>query len=244
MKFFKFRCVFFALLLVFVFSKTNVFSSEITSDEIMKIADKEKERFFGMMALDYVKKYGVPKYRHKPPHTLQDAMNVNGMSSKGKVGRNKYLGLGNPFRVYTIATSDILKFKGKKDIAELLIETNQWLVPFNIYGKGHACLTVGFMDGKWQVVGISMGNFSEHIKKLAPEFRPGGKGGKFVRIYPAHVDFIVVDDDGETKIAMPSYSQEAFSLGKNKKDFRGLYRSSDVIPEIAQKVRTALDVEY
>jgi hypothetical protein len=231
MRYFKIGFVVYFLISLYV--NVSAFSFEISSDEVCRIAEKEKNRFFGLIGLEYLMKYGKADLEKKPPHTLQDAM--NGIPYGGTEDSDVLMA-ESPFRVHTVNIGEFMKSGKEKKFSDFVIQTDEWLVPLNIHGKAHACIKVGFLDGKWQAVGISLGKFGEYIKNMPGGIRPGKPGRKFIRIYPV-ADFIAVEDGkGNTKCKVLEYSDV---FDQNQKDAEGFYRTSYIIPEIAGKIRTA-----
>ncbi len=238
----KYVSVFYVIVSLFavcVFSTPTFSSDEITPDEVLRIADQEKERFFGLIGIEYIKKYGDSM--SVQVSSKVDYPDLNTLAVKeGK--RKASLKLDQPFLIHTINSDDVMNYRDGDDLSSILKPTNEWIVPLNINGKANAYISVGFMDGKWQAVGISMGDFAENLKKSVPPESMPGKGGRYVKIYPAYIDFVAVEDSGETKM-MPLHSDHVFSSIEKLKDSKGHYRASDIMPKIADSVRAAIAME-
>jgi len=226
------------LLFGLVLSPAQGFSSDITSEEISRIADEGKDPFIGAVAMEYYMQFGnteAPKY---PDISFEDAMNPNSDAYK-KLKKNPIVVLGDPFQIYTIETEDILNYNADTDLSSILVPTTQWFVPVFVHKKPRAILTVDYMDGEWQVVNIGMGDNSEKVDKNGKMGVTSKDGkSKFVRIYPAKSDFIVTDINGKKKILPFSYAKDALDLDSELEDSSGLYEVSDFMPKLINNVRT------
>lgn len=215
------------------------FSADITSEEISRIADEGKDPFIGAIAMDYELQFGKNEAPNHSDISFEDALNPDSDAYK-KLEKNPIVVLGDPFRIYTIETQDILNYNAGTDLSSILVPTTQWFVPVFFDKKPRAILTVDYLDGVWQVVNISMGDTSEKVDK---NDKMGVKGdnpkSKFVRIYPAKSDFIVTDTDthGKNKILPFSYTVVALGLDSKKADSSsGLYETTDFMPQLSSHV--------
>lgn len=230
-------CFIFSLIVFAVELSLSVpaYSSNITPQEIMQIAETGMSPFLGAIAIDYYVKFGkeVPS---RPITTLEDALNPDSAISN-ELMKNPAVVLGNPFQVYTINTQDLLSYTSDVDISSIVVPTTRWFVPVFINNKARAMLTVNYLGNEWKVVNIGMGDVSEKVDKNA-KMDVTGKGGtsKFVRIYPAESDFILSEVNGKEKVLPFSYASAALQLNPNLADSQGLYNPSDFMPQLINRV--------
>jgi hypothetical protein len=212
----------------------------IESQEVAKIAEAEKDLFVAALMVEYLKVYGPPK----------DTLNLTIASldelapALKEAGVNKMPSsviLEAPFQVYTIDANMVMSAAGQDDLAASIVAIDEWLVPVRIHNESVALLTVGQIEGKWQVVGSSLGDFGKRINQVPPDFGPQKAGGKYVRVSSAHIDFIAAEDVGETKIFLFPYGEEQLQMDVNRKAPNGLYPAADVLPLVAQKVLARSD---
>ena len=196
--------------------------NNVTPEEILSIAEAKKDIYFGMLGFNYLVKY--------PDEAASDSG----------------LELDYPFRIYSMNSLEILKYKTGDNFASMLLPTVEWLVPMSRSEKSRFCISVGYMNGEWQAVGIGMGDFGERLKKnIPPEYMPGKNGSKYVRIESISVDFIAVQDGDEIKlmsIPIDNYPEDDYMFPPDKKDSRGLYSVADVMPNLAASVRQSLGI--
>ena len=81
-------------------------SSQISPDAVRQMAEEEMDIFFGLIALEYVKKYG------NPDSSTQSATFSN--ESVQDKGDTKVLKIGNPFEVWTMSSDYVLAFVGRR----------------------------------------------------------------------------------------------------------------------------------
>jgi hypothetical protein len=143
----------------------------IESQEVARIADNEKDSFLAALMVEYLKQYGPPK----------DSLNltVGSLAELGpalqKAGLNKMppsLVLEAFFQVHTIDADMVMAAAGPDDLKASIVPTDEWLIPVRIHNESVALLTVGKIDGKWQVVGNSLGDFGKRIEQVPPDFCP------------------------------------------------------------------------
>lgn len=207
----------------------------IESQEVAKIAETEKDLFVAALMVEYLKQYGPP----------QDSLDLTLGSLSELAPALQEAGLNQmppsvvleaPFQVYTIAADMITAATGLGDLKASIVATNEWLVPVRIHNESVALLTVGQIEGKWQVVGSSLGDFGRRINQIPPDFGPQKGGGKYVRVSAAYIDFIATEDDGETKVFLFPYGEEQLRMDVNRKAANGLYSAAEVLPLVAQQV--------
>lgn len=204
--------------------------------EVAKIAERDGDLFLRSVMLEYLKQYGPPKDSlnrtlltslHDLKGALRDAEGTE---------MEPCIVLETPFQVHTVDTDFITVGGVKEDLASSIVATDEWLIPVSIYGESVARLTVAPIEGKWQVVGSSIGDFGKRINQVPLAFAPGKGGGKYVRISSVYIDFIAVEDKGETKIFLFPYAEKELDIDVNRKGPDALYQASDILPAIIQRI--------
>jgi hypothetical protein len=210
----------------------------IESQEVASIAEAEKDLFLAPLMIEYLKVYGPPK----------DSLNLTLKSLNELAPALANAGFGeiqpsiileSPFQIYTIDANTVLAAPAQEDLKASIVATDEWLVPVRIHNESVAILTVGQIKGKWQVVGSSLGDFGERLNQVPFDLGPQMGGGKYVRVSPAHIDFIAAEEEGETKVFLFSYGEEQLRMDVSRKAPNGLYPAADVLPLVAQRVLAA-----
>ena len=215
----------------------DITSEDISSEEISRIANEGKEPFIGAIALEYYRQFGNSEAPGRPVINLEDALDPSSDIHK-ELKENPIVELGDPFRVYTIETQDILNYNSDIDLSSILVPTTQWFVPVFIHKKPRAILTVDYLDGELKVVNIGMGDISEKVDKNEKMgLRGDNSRSKFVRIYPAKSDFIVIDTNGKKKLLPFSYTVDALEIDIHRADSLGHYELSDIMPKLITNVK-------
>jgi len=214
----------------------GVSAQELTPDQVLQIAEKGSAEFVNAMMFEYVKEYGVKKSPHAQPLTLEQVQRsrIPFAAKAQKVS----IDFENPFEVYTINFDSLMAPDAADKLPAIIVSTDTWFVPVNFDGKARGNLTLAMMDGEWQVVGISMGEFGERIKRIPPEYRPGmSTNARFIRLHAANIDLVAVEDRGEIKLRPFDYSRQVFAFDETKKNAKGLMRARDILPGVARRVR-------
>lgn len=138
--------------------------------------------------------------------------------------------LGNPFRVYTITPDKIMSYSREMKLSSLLSETNLWFFPVLCRGEVRTLLTVDLMDGRWKAVAIGSSGLAKELPIAWNKWpRSEGYDHKFVRIYQAKSDFVMVSKESTNKMVPLTSAALALKLLDAKAE-RG-YVSHD-IPEV------------
>ncbi len=228
------------LLIGLSLAQAQEFASDITSEEIFKIANEGKDTFIGAIGLEYFRQFGKTEAPKIPTTNLEDALNPNSDFNKGQ-NKNHSIVLGDPFQIFTIETQNILNYDPNIDLASIIVPTTTWLVPVMIHNQPRAILTVNYQDGAWKVVSIGMGDISEKSDKNG-KMNTGGKDktNKFIRIYPAKSDFIVTDKNGNKMIIPFSYTKDNLNLDSKQEDSEGYYESSYFMSKLNARVKSEI----
>ncbi len=225
-------CVFFAFA---VFLSTWGTSLAIESQEVTRIAQAQKDLFLAPLMVEYVKRYGPPKDSLNLTFGSLDEL-ASALRDAELNETAKRIELEAPFQVYTINANKIMSATGQADLTASIVPMDEWFVPVRIHGESVAMLTVGQIEGKWQVVGSSLGDFGKRMNQVPSTFSPAKGEGKYVMVNAAHIDFISVEQNGESKIFLFPYGEKQLDMDVNRKDPSGLYEAEDVLPAVAQRV--------
>lgn len=224
-----------SVLLSFVFGLfTSVSCFAIETEEVAKIAADGKDVFIAAMMIDYLKEYGQMKCSSEL--TVGSLAELAPALEEAKLTDNTNVELETPFQVHTINPDMILSSAGQEDLSAAIVPTDEWLVPVKICNESVMLLTVGKIDGKWQVVGNSLGGFGKRMQHVPSDFSPQKKQGKYVRVRQAHIDFIATQDNKETKVFLSPDVESRLRMDSKQKDVNGLYRAADVLPDVAHWV--------
>jgi len=113
--------------------------------------------------------------------------------------------LGEPFKLYTIPPKGIDALALSPGVDNVLKETDHWLVPVMVQGERRVMITVVHSNGIWEAVGLSGAWLAYELDSvyfgLENEIRVAGVIGdyriKFVRIFQAASDFLLIQADGQ-----------------------------------------------
>jgi len=229
--------VFFTLLLASsAFSYHSLcFSSDVTAEDIKRIAEDGKDEFLAGIMMEYLVKYGKTEIPETPlPETpiknFHDLTEAN-IEQNQKLKSNPVVVLGDPFIVYTIQTEDLLNYNESVDLSFILIPT-KWFVPVYIHKKPRAMLSVGYMHDKWQVVGIGLGDYSE--------FEHMDKESSFVRMHQTPADFIITKINGKKMIYPFSMAKKFMKLDDSRVEYAGHYNVSEFMSKLTNIVKSEI----
>lgn len=146
--------------------------------------------------------------------------------------------LGAAFRVYTITPDKILNFDPQMELSALITPTELWFFPVLYDREVRTILTVDKMNGEWQAVAIGSSGLARQLKNVADEW-PESEGYefKFIRIYQAQSDLMVLSKKGMTKIFPLESARISLKLTKIGKEEEGLHNIVDIIPKLIPVVR-------
>lgn len=206
--------MFLGLLLVF-----SSFSAPISAEEIpsaAKIAAKE-----GLLA--FLK--AIPA----------EELEYFNFAEQGEVDQAK---LGDPFMIYTISPDQILNYAVGTDVESIITPTNVWLFPVISNGAARTLLTMDFMDGNWRAVSIGGSGVAKEWDTIIRDSSVEGEPiYKFVRIYQAVADLVLVSDMQESR--MVPLKSACISLELEEKE---TYEPSKIILGIQETVRQNLEI--
>jgi len=146
--------------------------------------------------------------------------------------------LGSPFKVYTITPDKILNYKPEVEISSLISPTDLWFFPVLSRGEVRTILTIDKMNGEWKAVAIGSAGLARQLKEVEdkwPESR--GYEHKFVRVYQAKSDFVMVSKEGTIKVTLLESARIALKLDQEEKGVYKLYSPSTVLPQMIPIVR-------
>jgi len=128
----------------------------------------------------------------------------------------KKVKLGAFFQVYTVEPQVLLTTQEENiSFGALARPTEMWRVIVVFNNRAHSLLTMGKVDGKWQVVTWGAKGLSKELYALREKW-PAKKNYKlrFIRVYQARADVVqIIDASGKSKGYVPLVSARvAFSL--------------------------------
>ena len=146
--------------------------------------------------------------------------------------------LGKPFRVYTITPDKVLSYTPQMELFSIVSPTNLWFFPVLYRGEVRTILTVDKMKGKWKAVAIGSSGLARQLKKVEDKW-PESEGyeHKFVRIYQARSDFVILSKEGTVEVTPLESARIALKIEKIREGVYGLYSPSDIIPKLIPIVR-------
>jgi hypothetical protein len=152
--------------------------------------------------------------------------------------------LGEPFRVYTIAPDEILNYNPGMELASLVTPTNLWYFPVFCFGEARTILTVDLMNGEWQAVAIGNSGLARQLERLRSQWpQSDGYEHKFVRVFQAQSDFLIVSEEGTVKISPLDSAALALGMEKLREGIYGLHDPADIIPRLAPIVEENLRMQ-
>jgi hypothetical protein len=151
--------------------------------------------------------------------------------------------LGEPLRVYTIAPDKILNYTPGMELVSLVTPTNIWYFPVFCFGEARTLLTVDLMNGKWRAVAIGSFGLARQLERLRSHWpQSDGYEHKFVRVFQAQSDFLLVLKGASVKLSPLDSAASALGMEKAKDGIYGLYEPADLIPKLAPIVEENLRV--
>jgi hypothetical protein len=124
-------------------------------------------------------------------------------SDRGEVDQAE---LGEPFMIYTILPERILNYKSGTSVESIISPTGVWLFPVVSNGEVRTLLTVDFVEGEWRAVSIGGSGVAKQWASITGDSSSaGGSNYKFVRVYQATADFVLMSNIKGTKM-MPMES--------------------------------------
>ena len=200
-----------SLLLFLTLSHTE----EVAPDEIMQAARNNLSSF-----LDAIPASDLPHYGFSTREELAGAI------------------LGKPFRVYTIVPDKILAYTPQTQLLPLISPLDLWFFPVLSNGDFKTILTVDKVAGEWQAVAIGSSALARQLEKIQGKW-PESQGyeHKFVRIFQALSDFIVVSKNDTVSITPFESGRVALKLKKAPEEVYELYKPSDIVPQLIPIVR-------
>jgi hypothetical protein len=105
--------------------------------------------------------------------------------------------LGYGFAEYTVDPDRLLQ-EMEVPLWEKARPTGAWRFVVLFDGNPIALLTVDFMDGRWQTVGIGAAQLAEEVQSVTTSWpEESGFKHRFIRIYQANADFMEIQKDRE-----------------------------------------------
>lgn len=145
--------------------------------------------------------------------------------------------LGDPFMIYTILPDQILNYAVGTDVESIITPTNVWLFPVVSKGVARTLLTIDFVDGNWRAVSIGGTGVAKQWDSIKGDSSLEGESVyKFVRVYQAVADFVLISDIPGSK--MVPLESARMSLGLEGKE---AYEPSKIILGLQEPVRQNLE---
>jgi hypothetical protein len=151
--------------------------------------------------------------------------------------------LGKPFRIYTISPDEIINYRMEKKLAKLISTTNLWIFPVYSLGKVRALLTIDLMNGKWQAVAFGSSELAKRLDMLVNNL-PKNYENRFVRIYQAKSDFIVLFKGDTAKMVPLTSAEVSLQLSKKTGGSYDMYEPSEVIPRLIPLIKENLKSDF
>ena len=141
--------------------------------------------------------------------------------------------LGTAFRVYTITPDKIMDFESNMKLSSLVFPTELWFFPVLYNGEFRTILTVDKMNGQWQAVAIGSSGLATQLEDVAAEW-PESEGYeyKFIRIYQARSDFVILSQKEMIRLFPLESARIALKLTETGKKGSKLYKTADIIPKL------------
>jgi len=147
--------------------------------------------------------------------------------------------LGTPFRIYALRPEAIENFKYPAELADSLIEMDEWFVPVTVGGERRALLKVAQMEGRWQAVGLSGAGLASEMNAfditLPSELKAAGLPAveemKFVRVYQLYSDFLLL----KSKSGEMAYPFRSARIALDRKE-EGLVHVLDMVSGLHRKI--------
>lgn len=146
--------------------------------------------------------------------------------------------LGKPFRVYTISPDKILSYETQMELSSIVSPTSLWFFPVLCRGEVRTILTVDRMGEKWQAVAIGSSGLAGQLKSVKDKW-PESEGyeHKFVRIYQAMSDLVILSKEGAFEVIPLESARIALNLGKVGEGVYEVHSTSDIIRKLIPVVR-------
>lgn len=145
--------------------------------------------------------------------------------------------LGEPFMIYTILPDQILNYNAGTDVESIITPTDIWLFPVVSKGEARTLITVDFMEGEWRAVSIGGSEVAKQWASITGNSSAAeGAIYKFVRVYQAVADFVLMSDIGETKMVPLVSARISLEL-----EGEGACDPSKIILELQEPVRQNIE---
>jgi len=176
---------------------------------------------------------GLPIFLEAIPLQELDRFNFNSPQELNRAT------LGEPFRIFTITTQDILSYDGQTQIGELITAIDIWYFPVMVEGRARTLLGVEKTGGVWKAASIGSSQLAEEWSRVQETYPTQlGFQKKFVRIYQATSDFVLLDQPQESSVLLPLRSA-GIALGL---EHRKPHSPKDVLMEMKETVLRNLEM--
>jgi len=167
----------------------------------------------------------------------EDIVNY-GFSSKEELSQAT---VGEPFRIYTITPDKIMHYTEEIELTSLISPTSLWIFPVLCRSEVRTLLTVDFVNGEPKAVAIGSSGLARQLALVKSKWpRSDGYDYKFIRIYQANADFVLLLKNGVVKITPLDSAALILKLKKTAQGVYELYNPSEIIPKLIPIVRQAL----
>jgi hypothetical protein len=135
--------------------------------------------------------------------------------------------------IYTISPDQILNYNVGSDVESIISPTDIWLFPVVSKGEARTLITVDSVDGEWRAVSIGGSGVAKQWASITGN---SSAAYKFVRVYQAMADFVLMSDVGETKMAPLESARISLEL-----EGEGACDPSKIILELQEPVRQNIE---
>ncbi|HOO77151.1 MAG TPA: hypothetical protein PK636_02930 [bacterium] len=122
-------------------------------------------------------------------------------------------GLGEPFRLYSMAPRDLLNAGPDVTVSSLIRPAGSWFFPVEVGGEPRAVLTVAEMNGAWTAVGIGKAALAREWSEIGRHWAPRGYRPRLVAVYQAAAYFFTLPGLDDYNFTPLSFEGRGFAPG-------------------------------
>lgn len=150
--------------------------------------------------------------------------------------------LGDAFQLYFVPPDVLLADDQNRTLSSLAQPTTQWFF-LVMTPEGAACMiTVDYHEGRWQAISLGAAGLARQLYDVLCTWPArNAYSHRFIRIYPATSDFVVITK-GRTNLGVLPLTSARISLDLQGAAFnpKQLYDFSKLLPDIRAVVRKNL----
>ena len=140
--------------------------------------------------------------------------------------------LGSPFEVYTIKPEALSAYRTGETVSSLISSTGVWYFPVMMNGEMRVILTVEWMEGRWQAVGIGSAALAGELQRVINRW-PRAKGYEplIVKVFQAKEYLFTIPQADD-------YNLNPFVFADRRRE--GDYSTLTGLPTAAARLRAAV----